>query len=144
MSDIEEIAKIITPEHSELYLSSTSEAQWHSDVLHILTTLRTQLSDLNDYYADIMSTSCRGDEKHCTCVPALRKRVEELEEELEVRNAHIPLIQMDADHYLKALEGIVRRSNMTVDIDTKAMWKMILDMKYIATDAIRGEKLWNG
>lgn len=36
------------------------------------------IDDLTGYYTNIMATSGHQDEKHCTCVPALRKEVERL------------------------------------------------------------------
>jgi len=47
--------------------------------LYELMALRKRVQDMEDYYRDIMATSCRDDEVHCTCVPALRARVQELE-----------------------------------------------------------------
>lgn len=37
-----------------------------------------RIAELEDYYKNIMAEQC-DDEIHCTCVPALRKRIEELE-----------------------------------------------------------------
>ena len=54
------------------------------------TSLRTEaeaeLQGLEDYYKTAMLTPC-ADEQHCTCVPALRKRIEELEKEIEILKA---------------------------------------------------------
>jgi len=47
--------------------------------LYELMALSKRVQDMEDYYRDIMATSCRDDEVHCTCVPALRARVQELE-----------------------------------------------------------------
>lgn len=44
--------------------------------------LEERLKDWEDTHRRIMSEECAFDEFHCTCVPSLRKRIAELEEEL--------------------------------------------------------------
>ena len=54
MSDIEEIAKHIAPEHSELYMSSCTEQQWHSDVLHLIDRLTAENERLREIEIELM------------------------------------------------------------------------------------------
>ena len=44
--------------------------------------LRIQLQEHKDYYAKVINEPCPSDEIHCTCVPALRARIEEMESQL--------------------------------------------------------------
>jgi hypothetical protein len=48
-----------------------------------LVSLRAELKEYRDDYHRVMSEECASDETHCTCVPALRKRVAELEAALK-------------------------------------------------------------
>lgn len=43
--------------------------------------LRDRLNDWQDTHTAIMKEQCAGDEKHCTCVPSLRKGLKELQAE---------------------------------------------------------------
>ena len=38
-----------------------------------------RVGELEDYYARVINEPCPMDQKHCTCVPALRMRIDELE-----------------------------------------------------------------
>jgi hypothetical protein len=42
-----------------------------------VATLREQLADWEDSYKMIMDERCSGDQKHCGCVPALKKKIKE-------------------------------------------------------------------
>lgn len=39
----------------------------------------TELAEIREAYARVLAEQCAPDEKHCTCVPALRARIAELE-----------------------------------------------------------------
>ena len=43
-------------------------------------SLRAALTERDEDYRRVVSESCAGDEKHCACVPHLRRRIRELEE----------------------------------------------------------------
>lgn len=42
--------------------------------------LRAALAERDEDYRRVVSEACAGDEKHCACVPHLRRRIRELEE----------------------------------------------------------------
>lgn len=42
--------------------------------------LRAALAERDEDYRRVVSETCAGDEKHCACVPHLRRRIRELEE----------------------------------------------------------------
>ena len=44
------------------------------DAIVYIQELRSGLNELTDYYKSIMEEPC-GDEVHCTCVPALRRKL---------------------------------------------------------------------
>lgn len=44
---------------------------------------RHQIEEMNRSYEITMREGCADDEMHCTCVPALRHRIKELEEMLK-------------------------------------------------------------
>ncbi len=50
--------------------------------------LETQLSDLTDDFHRVMDEDCSTDEKHCSCVPHLRRRIAELEAPGECNSIH--------------------------------------------------------
>ena len=51
--------------------------------------LETQLSDLTDDFCRVMDEDCESDlEKHCACVPHLRRRIAELEAPGECNSIH--------------------------------------------------------
>ena len=43
-------------------------------------SLRAALAERDEDYQRVVSETCAGDEKHCACVPHLRRRIRELEE----------------------------------------------------------------
>ena len=43
--------------------------------------LEEQIADMNDAYKVVMDEKCADDEIHCTCVPALRQQIKQLEDE---------------------------------------------------------------
>jgi chromosome segregation ATPase len=56
--------------------------------------LQEQLDDWQNSHSKVINEQCAGDEKHCTCVPSLRKevtrlqeKVKELEEKFDTRGA---------------------------------------------------------
>jgi len=54
-----------------------------ADGTELRAEAEAELQALEAYYKTAMHTPCE-DEQHCTCVPALRKRIEGLEKEIEI------------------------------------------------------------
>jgi len=81
--------------------------------------LEEQIADMNDAYKVVMDEKCADDEIHCTCVPALRQQIKELELGIQKISTEVFKIweyykrqnDPNADSYLriyddlKALEG---------------------------------------
>ena len=44
--------------------------------------LEAEIKDIKDAYAIVMNEECANDEVHCTCVPALRAEIKQLEVKL--------------------------------------------------------------
>ena len=44
----------------------------------IIANLRAQLDEHDAYYRKVVNDECAPDEVHCTCVPALRDKIDEL------------------------------------------------------------------
>jgi len=66
-----------------------ADKRWRED--HSEDELAAELADIRAVYARIVAGECAPDEKHCSCVPALRARIEELQAELqgpEPKRAH--------------------------------------------------------
>lgn len=42
--------------------------------------LRAKVEDFEEDFRNVVAENCAGDEKHCSCVPHLRRKIEELEE----------------------------------------------------------------
>jgi len=49
--------------------------------LERIKQLEEQIADMNDAYKVVMDEKCADDEIHCTCVPALRQQIKQLEDE---------------------------------------------------------------
>lgn len=81
--------------------------------------LRKENADLKEYYANIMETSCREDEKHCTCVPALRYNL---------------------DHAVKALEAIDKEINSVKPEDGPVSAMVDAALKVIAWQSFNALK----
>lgn len=63
----------------------------HEENIQLRATLRereAELADWKESVKTIMETSCRADEKHCACVPLLRAKVKESEENYEDMITH--------------------------------------------------------
>ena len=60
---------------------------WGGDVSWLIDeveALRCQLAERDEYYRMVINEACQApDEKHCTCVPALRKEIERLKQKYE-------------------------------------------------------------
>lgn len=56
--------------------------------LEYILDLETQLSDFTDDFHRVMDEDCSTDEKHCSCVPHLRRRIAELEAPGECNSIH--------------------------------------------------------
>ena len=81
--------------------------QAHKEIMH----LRGLVEELEAYKADIenstkmaLDESCTADEKHCTCVPLLRKRVAELEAVVERIRDQVNDNDLDPYPYQRLLE----------------------------------------
>ncbi len=53
------------------------------DIAPIITQLEAKLEEHDAYYRKVVNDECAPDEKHCTCVPALRKENEALTGQIE-------------------------------------------------------------
>lgn len=53
------------------------------DKQETLDSVCARLVDLQDDYRATLAEDCAPDERHCSCVPHLRRRVRELEDELD-------------------------------------------------------------
>ena len=57
------------------------ESEWGVEYLRqkrIIANLRAQLDEHDAYYRKVVNDECAPDEIHCTCVPALRDKIDEL------------------------------------------------------------------
>jgi hypothetical protein len=69
--------------------------------------LKDKLDDLNGYYKTAMEERCNDDRQHCTCYPALKKRIEELMKDDN---------QKENDILRKRIEGLEMADKDTVFI----------------------------
>lgn len=65
------------------------------DLRREIEDLKETVSDYEESHRKIIAEECAGDEKHCTCVPALRQRVAELEAELKYVARNASMIQAE-------------------------------------------------
>ena len=49
-----------------------------------------KLTEIKETYKNIIDEKCAGDEVHCTCVPALRLRIEKLEKRVIIKTVTLP------------------------------------------------------
>jgi len=91
----------------------------YTDANKKIKQLEEQIADMNDAYKVVMDEKCADDEIHCTCVPALRQQIKELELGIQKISTEVFKIweyykrqnEPNADSYLriyddlKALEG---------------------------------------
>ncbi len=57
------------------------QSKWGVEYLRqkrIIANLRAQLDEHDAYYRKVVNDECAPDEIHCTCVPALRDKIDEL------------------------------------------------------------------
>jgi predicted RNase H-like nuclease (RuvC/YqgF family) len=54
------------------------------------------INDYEEYYQKVIEEKCASDERHCTCVPALRQRINDLEGELEAYRQEIEDLSAEA------------------------------------------------
>jgi hypothetical protein len=78
-------------------LMHMSRGAW--DTRPIEDALRQRIQAYQDDYHNVMAENCAGDEKHCTCVPPLRKRIAEL----EARTRWIPVEERLPEHDLPVM-----------------------------------------
>jgi hypothetical protein len=80
----------MTHKRSALYMLAHDEWCSHDEAddgiecdchLSVIASLRTRLEEWDDYCRAVMDEKCMLDQRHCTCVPALRKRLEAEERE---------------------------------------------------------------
>ncbi len=88
--------------------------------LPLVERLERELSELREWKADvmesqraIMSEICAGDEKHCTCVPDLRRALKETQQESEDRRMQIVGLLNELAQSSFAHEAVLR---MLVDV----------------------------
>ncbi len=73
---------------SEQFINAERNAKWakvykkkSKDLTEYIKRLEKELEDWRDSQRRIMSEVCPGDERHCTCVPPLRREVKALEKQ---------------------------------------------------------------
>jgi len=59
--------------------------------------LKGKLADWQETHNNIIAERCAPDEVHCTCVPSLRKRIQELEAKLAEAESKVVLTRAEAD-----------------------------------------------
>jgi hypothetical protein len=64
-----------------------------------LAALRAALAEIKESFALTVSGECAPDEKHCTCVPALRGEINTLRATVEERDKRILELILDRDHW---------------------------------------------
>ena len=113
-----------------------------------------ELVDIKETYKNIIDEKCAGDEKHCTCVPALRKKIEELKKKVMASKciaegiATVSLEYFDKLQSLKKkltvenLEKIIHKSDLCKAANKGADWVTRRIRKRDLVKAIRelGEK----
>lgn len=55
--------------------------EWRTETMELLK-LRAELADIKDSFRRTVNEPCAPDEVHCSCVPALREKVKNLEDDL--------------------------------------------------------------
>jgi hypothetical protein len=84
---VKPVDKWDTPLQAALYYDFLKHAkediQWLISRVNLLEDelayAKMELTELKEYYRKVIEERCPTDEKHCTCVPALRFRIKELE-----------------------------------------------------------------
>jgi hypothetical protein len=74
--------------------------------------LRAELANWKEDHRRVMSEECAPDEKHCTCVPALRKRIFELEADRDdtfSRLVHSERTRVENESRIETLENKIIR-----------------------------------
>ena len=76
-----------------------------------IAELEGELSDIKETYRTVMEEKCASDEVHCACVPALRSKIAELEQEIKNRGTGLALAEARfdkligrRDYYIEELE----------------------------------------
>lgn len=64
----------------------------HANASRERDALQAKLDDIEGAYRTVIDEKCASDEKHCTCVPHLRRRIAELEEVLRDAREAINLV----------------------------------------------------
>jgi len=59
--------------------TTINQAQTIRKLMADIKQAGARVKELEDYYARVINEPCPMDQKHCTCVPALRMRIDELE-----------------------------------------------------------------
>lgn len=101
--------------------------------------LNYELADIKETYASIVSEPCKGsgvyvdgDEKHCTCVPALRGKIQELLNTTEEQNDTIFIAKAEIDKLKKELkdtrEGAwqIQSANRRLKEEVEDNWNLYL------------------
>lgn len=75
MPDPDPLITISAADLERLYVTRAS----FDAVKEELAVAQALVNSYEEYYGRVISEQCAPDEKHCTCVPALRQRIEQLE-----------------------------------------------------------------
>ncbi len=57
-----------------------AKEQWMQEAEQQISKLKFKLKDWQDSHSRVINEKCPTDEKHCTCVPALRRQIDRLKD----------------------------------------------------------------
>ena len=72
-----------------------------------IAEMRERVKDYEDDYAAVVDEPCAPDEKHCTCVPILRRRIKELTA-AEAKRFDLACAWRDTAEHIKAERDALR------------------------------------
>ena len=101
--------------------------------------LESELAEHDAYYRKVVNGECAPDEKHCTCVPVLRKEIEVLREghqDIITWGKAYPLTVFPEPD-LKRVHKLLKAGGMTIDaVSASAMRHVLKGVVKIAQDAL--------